>query len=65
MRYRIERNDSGDTSREREVMALFATGISQAEIGRQLSISRQRVGQLVAEGKRKQKLTLDSENAKN
>lgn len=54
--YRIERDEQGLTGREREVLALLVIGKSQSEIGRSLKLSRQRVGQIVGELRRKEAL---------
>lgn len=51
--YEVGRDDSGVTARERMVLDLLRSGASQAEVGRQLALSRARVGQIVNQLRRK------------
>lgn len=50
--YKLDRQD-GLTRRQREVAAGLASGRSHVEIGRELGISKQRVGQIVREIEKK------------
>ena len=47
MNYKIGRDESGLTIREREVLAQIKQGKSNASIARDLGVSKQRVGQIV------------------
>lgn len=45
--YRLDRDDRGLTSRERQVLQLMVLGKGQTEIGKELGLSKQRIDQLV------------------
>jgi DNA-binding transcriptional regulator LsrR (DeoR family) len=44
--YKLDRDESGLTAREREVRDLLAAGMRQTEIAERLGIGKQRVGQI-------------------
>lgn len=45
--YEVDRDESGLTARERQVLALVREGQAQAAIGKQMGLSRARIGAIV------------------
>lgn len=54
--YRFDRDEEGLTSRERSVLALIQKGLTFAQIGKEMGVSRQRVGQIATALVKKQRL---------
>lgn len=54
--YKIGRDESGMTARERDIVERMVQGQSQSAIGRELGISRQRVSEIIARMKKEQKI---------